>query len=258
MLTLGGMPTESEAIALAPHPAMRGYYADASAKRDFLTNIFDRAACDYDFVERLLSWGKGSSYRRQALTRAGLSAGMRMLDVGVGTGLVAREAIALLGDPRLVVGLDPSAGMVRHAADALHIPAILGVAENLPVASGHFEFVSMGYALRHLADVNQAFAEFFRVLRPGGRLCLLEITAPKRPLARFIMRAYMRGVVPMLTRFATGRRQSQLLWQYYWDTIDACIPPETLLDALERSGFAAAQRYLELGIFSEYTAIKPG
>ncbi len=61
----------------------------------------------------------------------------------------------------------------------------------------------------------------------------------------------------MLTRLATGRKQSQLLWQYYWDTIDACVPPETLLDALKTSGFANVQRYVEFGIFSEYTAIKP-
>lgn len=251
------MPVESEPIALAPHPALRDYYADASVKRVFLRNLFDRGARDYDFVERLLSWGKGSSYRREALTRAGLSAGMMMLDVGVGTGLVAREGIAIVGDPRLVIGLDPSAGMVAHAAEALHIPAILGVAEYLPVASEQFEFVSMGYALRHMGNVHLAFAEFFRVLRPGGRLCLLEITAPRRPLARLIMRAYMRGVVPMLTRFATGRKQSQLLWQYYWDTIDACVPPETLLEALKQSGFSHSKRYVELGIFSEYTATKP-
>ncbi len=106
----GFMPGESESIALAPHRVLREYYADATVKRDFLRKIFDGAARDYDLVEKLSSLGKGSAYRRQALVRAGLSAGMKMLDVGVGTGLVAREAIALVGDSKLVVGLDPARG----------------------------------------------------------------------------------------------------------------------------------------------------
>jgi demethylmenaquinone methyltransferase/2-methoxy-6-polyprenyl-1,4-benzoquinol methylase len=182
---------------------------------------------------------------------------MKMLDVGVGTGLVAREGITLVGDPRLVFGLDPSAGMVRQVGSTLKIQTILGVAEQLPITSGQFSFLSMGYALRHLADVNRAFAEFFRVLEPGGRLCILEITAPRRRLGRMLLRAYMRGLVPLLTRVATGREQSRLLWQYYWDTIDACVPPETLLHALRRAGFVDADRHVELGIFSEYTARKP-
>ncbi len=180
-----------------------------------------------------------------------------MLDVGVGTGLVARRGDRDRRRPEACNWAGSQHGMMAHAAEALHIPAILGIAENLPVASEQFEFVSMGYALRHLGNVHLAFAEFFRVLRPGGRLCLLEITAPRRPLARLIMRAYMRGVVPMLTRFATGRKQSQRLWQYYWDTIDTCVSPETLLEALEQSGFANSRRYVEFGIFSEYTATKP-
>ncbi len=251
------MPCDPEALALAPHPALRHYYADTSVKSGFLRGIFDHTAPDYEFVERLLSWGTGSWYRRQALERAGLTAGMSMLDVGVGTGLVAREGVALTGDSKYVIGLDPSAGMVRQAANGLKIRAVLGVAERLPLASNHFSFLSMGYALRHLADVNVAFAEFFRVLRPGGRLCLLEITAPRHRIGRLIMRLYMRTLVPMLTRIATGREQSRLLWQYYWDTIDACVSPETLLNALREAGFVDAQRNVELGIFSEYTAIKP-
>ena len=205
-----------------------------------------------------MSFGTGSWYRRQALSRAGLVAGMRVLDVAVGTGLVAREEITLTGSPKLVIGLDPSAGMMRQAVASLNIAAVMGIGEQIPMAGGQFDFVSMGYALRHLVDLNLAFSEFLRVLRPGGRLCLLEITAPKNRLARALLRGYMRWAVPLLTRVTTGRASSQLLWQYYWDTIQACVRPAEIEAALHRAGFEGIRRRDELGIFSEYTAVRPG
>src|SRR2546428_14161610 len=97
----------SIADIVAPHPALPRYYDDGvSGKRSFVRRIFNQTAGDYDRVERVMALGSGSWYRRQALRRAGLAAGMRVLDVAIGTGLVAREEIDIAGDPRLVLGLD--------------------------------------------------------------------------------------------------------------------------------------------------------
>ncbi len=252
---LAGM--SADPITLPPHPTLEAYYAGASVKRGFLQEIFDATASDYDHIERLLSFGSGRWYRRKALLRAGLASGMKVLDVAIGTGLVASEEIGIVGSPRLVTGLDPSMGMMRRAVDSLGISAVLGVGEQLPLLSGQFHFLSMGYALRHLGDLNRTFAEFFRVLRPGGRLCVLEITAPSGRLGRAFLRGYMRHIVPMVTRITTGRAQSQLIWQYYWDTIEACVSPAAVMDAIRNAGFEEVQRHAELAIFSEYTAIKP-
>lgn len=241
---------------LPPHPALSNWYGPAPSKRRFLRAIFDDTAGDYDHVERLLSWGQGSRYRREALERAGLSTGMKVLDVAAGTGLVAREEVTLLGDPRLVIGLDPSPAMLRQAAAGLGIAAVLGVGEQIPFAADQFDFLSMGFALRHLADLHRAFAEFYRVLRPGGRVCILEITAPRGRMTRALLRGYMRGIIPLLTRFTTAGRSSQRLWQYYWDTIEACLPPEALMEAMHSAGFADVHRNDEFRIFSEYTATK--
>ena len=255
--TLAPMSAEPLATALPPHPTLKAYYTGASVKRGFLREMFDTTAPDYDYVERLLSFGTGRWYRRQALRRAGLSTGMKVLDVAVGTGLVAREEIALTGEPGLVIGLDPSIGMMRRAVDALGIAAVLGVGEQLPLIGGQFDFLSMGYALRHLSDLNRAFSEFYRVLKPGGKLCVLEITAPRGWLGRAVLRGYMRNLVPLLTRITTGRADSQLLWRYYWDTIEACLRPEKVMDAIRDAGFIAVNHFAELGLFSEYTATKP-
>jgi demethylmenaquinone methyltransferase/2-methoxy-6-polyprenyl-1,4-benzoquinol methylase len=250
------MSSTTTSLPLPPHPPMESYYGKSPAKFGFLQSIFDNTAEDYDHVERLLSLGSGKWYRRQALVRAGLVTGMKVLDVAMGTGLVAREEISITGNSRLITGVDPSYGMLRRAVDSLNVSAVLGIGEQIPFADAQFDFLSMGYALRHLGDLRLAFAEFHRVLKPGGRLCILEITKPKKIWSRILLRGYMRTIVPLLTRITTGRKSSQQLWQYYWDTIDACLPQEAVMDALQAAGFVHVQRHMELGIFTEYTAQK--
>jgi demethylmenaquinone methyltransferase/2-methoxy-6-polyprenyl-1,4-benzoquinol methylase len=247
-------PPLPAAEALEPHPQLEGYYQ--GSKGAFIRRIFDQGARDYDRIERMMALGSGSWYRRKALLRAGLAGGQRALDVAIGTGLVAREAIGIVGETGRVVGVDPSAGMLGQARKALAISAVMGVAEQLPVTEGAFDFVSMGYALRHVSDLRAAFGEFHRVLRPGGTVCILELTRPAGRVRTALLRAYMRGVIPLLGRLVTRNAPSQLLWQYYWDTIESCIAPEQVMGALEGAGFVDVKRHTELGIFSEYTGRK--
>jgi demethylmenaquinone methyltransferase/2-methoxy-6-polyprenyl-1,4-benzoquinol methylase len=236
-----------------PHPILPEYYADGAAKRSFVGRLFDASAGDYDRVDRLLALGSGSWYRRQALLRAGLAPGMRMLDVAVGTGLLAREAVRILGDAGSVVGVDPSAGMLAVAA-AGGPKLVQGRAERLPFADAAFDFLSLGYALRHVSDLAGILGEFRRVLKPGGRLLLLEITLPEGRLARAALKGYMRRVVPWLSRVVARHPETPRLYRYYWDTIEACVPPGQVLATIAAAGFAGADRVVQLGIFSEFRA----
>jgi len=240
-----------------PHAPLPAYYGSDDEHRAFLRRIFDDTASDYDRIERVLAFGSGPLYRRSALRRAGLESGAQVLDVGIGTGLVAREALALIGGQGRLVGVDPSPGMMNEIA-LPGVELICGRAEALPREAASSDFVSMGYALRHIDDVGAAFAEFFRVLRPGGRLLVLEISKPAGPVGTALLKAYMRAVVPAIARLVARRRDTAELWRYYWDTIEACIEPEQVLGLLRAAGFESAKRHLELGIFSEYTAVKPG
>ncbi len=243
--------------ALRPHPDLERYYAGGEpGRRRFVRDIFDSTAGDYDRVERMMALGTGSWYRRRALERAGLKAGMRVLDVAMGTGLVAREAVALAGSPGLVTGLDPSAGMMRQALRTLTTPVLLGFGEQAPCRDATFDFLSMGYALRHLSDLAVTFREFHRVLKPGGTVCILEMTPPRAGLGRALLRLYVRGIIPVLTRLTTRHANTAYLWQYFWDTMASCVPPLQVLDALRAAGFADAKRYVELGMFSEYTGTR--
>jgi demethylmenaquinone methyltransferase/2-methoxy-6-polyprenyl-1,4-benzoquinol methylase len=235
-----------------PHPVLPAYYADADGKRRFVGRMFDASASDYDRVDRLLALGTGSRYRADALRRGGLAPGMRMLDVAVGTGLVAKEAVRIVGERGCVVGVDPSAGMMSAAAAGLTL--VRGRAEALPFAAASFDFVTMGFALRHLSDLDRVFGEFRRVLKPGGLLLVLEITRPEGRLAGALLKAYMRGVVPWMARLVGRSRDTPALYRYYWDTIEACISPAQVMAGIAAAGFAGVRRALTLGIFSEYGA----
>jgi demethylmenaquinone methyltransferase / 2-methoxy-6-polyprenyl-1,4-benzoquinol methylase len=249
-------PTGQRGEPLAPHPPLERYYDGEGGRRGFVRGIFDATAADYDRVERMMALRTGGWYRRRALERAGVAPGMRVLDVATGTGLVAREVIALTGAEANVVGLDPSVGMVLQARKRLTNPTLLGFGESLPCSDCSFDFLSMGYALRHLSDLTVTFREFYRVLRPGGRLCLLEITPPAGKIRRGLLRAYVRGFIPLLTRLTTRHGDTALLWEYFWDTMDSCVAPASVLAALEAAGFTSVNRYVELGIFSEYRAVR--
>ncbi|HEX4508594.1 MAG TPA: class I SAM-dependent methyltransferase [Burkholderiaceae bacterium] len=244
-----------ERPTLAPHLPLTHYYADEQERHQFLHRLFDDTAEDYDRIERLLAFGSGAWYRRQALRRAGLGTGDSVLDVGFGTGLVAREALGLVGPRGSLVGIDPSAGMMRQSHLA-GVTLVEGRAESLPRPDASCDFLSLGYALRHVSDVRAAFAEFHRVLRPGGRLLVLEISKPASRLGSSLLRSYMRGVVPLLARTVARRRHTPQLWRYYWDTIEACIPPERVIAALAEAGFTNVRRHVELGMFSEYTGTR--
>ncbi|HEX8339770.1 MAG TPA: class I SAM-dependent methyltransferase [Tepidisphaeraceae bacterium] len=240
---------------LPPHAVLGRYYRDPQQKRAFLTDIFDATAGDYDRVEKTLSFGSGRWYRRQALRRAGLVGGMRVLDVAMGTGLVTREIRGIVGPDR-VIGLDPSTGMIGQALRTLDVRAVVGMGETLPFEDEAFDFVSLGYALRHLADLRVAFAEFRRVLKPGGRVLVLEITRPEGFVLRNAFNAYLNGVLPLLARATGSGAETRRLWRYYGETIDTCVPPAVILKALEEVGFRSAGRYVSLGLFSEFCATK--
>lgn len=240
---------------LAPIPPMPGYYRDEE-KRAWLRRLFDDTADGYDRVEAWLSLGTGSRYRRDALQRAGLGQGMNVVDVATGTGLVAREALSIVGPAGRVVGIDPSEAMLARARSKLAIETRTAWADALPVDDETADFVTMGYALRHLEDLHAAFREFSRVLKPDGRVCVLELTRPSSRLARMSLRGYLGLISSPLGRLAGLPPRTSELWRYYWDTIEQCAAPARVTEVLSRAGFRDVSHRLVLGLFSEYTATR--
>jgi len=136
------------------------------------------------------------------------------------------------------------------------VQLIQGFGEALPFRGATFDFIVMGYALRHVEDLASLFAEFDRVLRKPGRVLILEISRPASKLGFALMRFYMQRLLPFLTRSTTRCPESARLMKYYWATIAECVPPASILSALSNAGFQPVQRLTRAGILSEYLATK--
>ena len=240
-----------------PHPVLDEYYRTADDRQGFVSELFDGAAPYYEHVGRMFDFGSGNYFRRHALMRAGLRPGMQLLDVATGTGLLARVAKSVVGQAGRVVGVDPSAGMLREARKAPAGPIVFGRAESLPFRDEKFDMLSMGFALRHVPSLDVAFREYRRVLKPGGRILLLEVSRPAGKPTRAMLRIYLQRILPFMTRLSTRSQPAQLLMKFYWDTIDQCVPPETILEVLRQGGFTYVERRVLFGFMSEYVAMRP-
>jgi len=239
---------------VVPHPPLRDFYRDATNRERFVSDLFDGSAPWYDWAIAFLSFGSGNWYRRQVLTRAGLKKGDHVLDIATGTGVVARAAAAITDNHSSVVGLDPSIGMLIAGREKAQLTNVQGKSERLPFRDASFDLISIGFALRHFADLDTVFRECARVLRPNGKLLILEITAPESRIARAFLGAYMGGIVPVIAAILTRRARVAKMLRYYWATTRDCVRPPVILSALQSAGFRDAQRNVDIGIFSEYSA----
>jgi demethylmenaquinone methyltransferase / 2-methoxy-6-polyprenyl-1,4-benzoquinol methylase len=249
-------PTD-ERKPIPPHTPLTRYYGEDAERERYVADLFNKTAKHYNTVEKLFGNG-GLLYRRLSLRRAGLRPGMKVLDVAMGTAAVGRGAARIVGPGGLVVGVDPSQGMLAEAAKVFKGPRVRGYGQALPIKSEHFDFVTMGIALRHVSDLRAAFSEYLRVLKPGGRVWILEGHVPRSPLGQRMTRFVWAKLIPGMTLVATRSREAKELMDYYWDTVDKAVPPETIVSVLGEVGFEDARYQVVVpGAFVEYTGRKP-
>ncbi len=221
-----------------------------------MQKLFDAGAPFYDGVTGWGFLGTGRAYRKMAQNRAGVGPGMAVLDCAAGTGVMAAAAMDLGVRREEILCVDVSPGMLEVAEKKHRVRTLVASADELPLEADQFDFVIMGYALRHVKSLETAFAEYYRVLRPGGRVLVLEITIPSQSFARGCFRLYFRDIYPALTRLFTGSKEARDMMRYYWETMEAVVPPASILEVLQSTGFSEVKRHVVGGVFSEYTAVK--
>jgi len=241
-----------------PHPPLSNYYDAMEDRQRFVTQLFNSTARHYRSIEMAAGFGSGLWYRRKALQEAGLTPGMKVLDVACGPGLVTEGALTLVGPAGSVVGLDPSIGMLREAQKGACGNLVRAVGERLPFPDHCFDFLSMGYALRHVPDLQGAFMEYRRVLKPGGIVLLMEISRPCSAPLTVLSRFYIKTVLGRVFSVMTGNRNMHTLMTYWWDTIEHCVPPENVLGALRHAGFVGCTlKEFGGGLLRDYRAVTP-
>ena len=195
--------------------------------------MFDTIAGRYDLLNRLLTLGMDVGWRRLTVRRLELDPGSLVVDVACGTGDLCRELAAASLRP---IGLDFSLGMLRAArTDA---PLVQGDALATPFGPASMDGVTCGFALRNVADIDRLFGEMARVVRPGGRVGILEVSEPVNPLLRAGHAVYFRRVVPAVGALLSDGSA------YRWlpRSVSYLPEPAALMGMLAVAGFTAVRR----------------
>jgi demethylmenaquinone methyltransferase/2-methoxy-6-polyprenyl-1,4-benzoquinol methylase len=224
--------------------------------------MFDAIAGRYDLLNTVLSAGLDRRWRRRAIQSLALSGRERVLDVCAGTADVSIGAAA--GQPKAsrVVGVDFAGAMlakgqekVRAAQLTRTVQLVRGDAMRLPVASASVDAVTIAFGIRNVQGTRDALAELYRVLRPGGRLAILEFGLPRAPGLRQAYRWYFLGVLPRIGRLVSRHGGA---YSYLPQSVGAFPWGADFARLLSDTGFeAAVSRPLTLGVVYLYTARKP-
>jgi demethylmenaquinone methyltransferase/2-methoxy-6-polyprenyl-1,4-benzoquinol methylase len=231
-----------------------------SREPDRIAGMFDAIAWRYDRLNHLLSVGLDRRWRARAIRELGFGGHERVYDVCTGTGDLAVEAVTSpAGAAREVVGIDFAGEMLKFAVGKAsrlglsgRVRFVRGDATRLPCPDASGDAVTVGFGIRNVADYEAACREFHRVLRPGGRLAILEFGMPRLPGIRGLYRAYFKYVLPRVGGMVSKHGEA---YSYLPASVETFPAPEQFVTMLGQIGFTSVRAVrLSLGIVYLYTA----
>jgi demethylmenaquinone methyltransferase/2-methoxy-6-polyprenyl-1,4-benzoquinol methylase len=206
--------------------------------------MFDRIAGVYDLMNTVMTAGLHHRWRARAADLAALAPGDSALDVACGTGDLAIELARRVGPGGEVIGSDFAPEMLERArAKAPELAWECANALELPYASARFDAATVGFGARNFADLDRGLAEMARVVKPGGRVVVLEITTPRRPPLSTFYWLWFDRIVPVIGRL-TGEDEA---YTYLPHSVKRFPGPEGLAAAMERAGLAGIRWILTAG-----------
>ena len=199
----------------------------------YVQNMFTQIAKRYDFMNRLMTGGQDIRWRKRVIELAKLNANSSLLDIGTGTGDLARDALAQFPKAR-VIAADFTLEMMRvgqrngslnfSSADALH----------LPFHASSFDAVVSGFLMRNVIDLQKGLQEQYRVLRNGGRIVILDTTRPKKNILSPFIWLHMHVMIPTLGRLLTGAKEA---YRYLPETTEGFVTAEEMTARMAAVGF---------------------
>ena len=224
---------------------------------DFVKDMFDKIAPRYDFLNRLLSFRQDVFWRTQMVEAARLEPGSRILDVACGTCDVALEAYSRLRGRADITGVDFSLGMLglgKSKVRGSRISLVNGDALNLSFHPEIFDAVFIAFGIRNIMDRKGAVDEFQKVLKPGGRLAVLELTTPERGILRKVYLAYFRKILPLIGSFFS---KDDHAYSYLPESVLKFPSPVEFSRIMKESGFKNIRfKPMSLGIVTLFVGTR--
>lgn len=247
------MSQQQKSISILPVPE------STLTKKEQVAEMFDRISHKYDFLNGLLTLGIDKIWRKKAIKSLKSIQPKTILDVATGTGDFAIASLQL--NPIQVIGVDISSGMLEKGKEKILkqnleniITLTLGDSENLPFEDDQFEAITCAYGVRNFEDLKKGLKEIHRVMKPGGKLAILELSKPKRfPIKQFFD-VYFRYILPKIGKMFSKDNRA---YTYLPESVHVFPEGKEFAAILEECGFRnAQQRPLTFGICTLYNAEK--
>jgi demethylmenaquinone methyltransferase/2-methoxy-6-polyprenyl-1,4-benzoquinol methylase len=235
-------------------------YGTGADKKEQVAEMFDHIAPKYDLLNQVLSLGIHKAWRRRTVKQIADLKPRVVMDVATGTGDLAIEVVKQL-KPEKVVGVDISEGMMnlgRQKVKAKNLDNIisfqLGDSENLPFAPETFDAITVGFGVRNFAHLEIGMKGMYNVLKPGGKLAVLEFSKPHKFPMKQLVNFYYRFILPLVGRMVSSDKRA---YTYLPESIQAFPEGEKFLEVMKKAGFENVKwQPLTFGVASIYTGIK--
>lgn len=235
------------------------YKEDSSAKKEQVAKMFDNISGRYDFLNHFLSLGIDILWRRKAIRLLKDIQPKMILDVATGTGDFSIEALSL--KPQKVVGVDISAGMLEVGRTKMReknldqvIELVLADSEKLPFSDNYFDAAIVAFGVRNFENLERGLGEMLRVVKPGGRIVILEFSRPAKFPMKQLYKVYFTAILPVVGRLIS---RDQAAYTYLPESVQAFPDGEQFVNILARIGYKNPQcKPLTFGISSLYWGSK--
>lgn len=230
------------------------------AKKENIRSLFDNIAPDYDKLNHILSLNIDKGWRKRAVCEiADVQQKLSVLDVACGTGDFTIEIAKKVTEGSKIVGIDLSEGMMKVGREKIAdagVDATLeyGDCEALDYPENSFDRISVGFGVRNFEHLDLGLKEMCRVLKPGGKLVILELSVPSNPIIRWCYKLYFLNILPMIGGMVSGNRGA---YEYLPASVLNFPAPDKFIPMMYESGFLQVRHHsLTLGVCRMYVGIK--
>jgi demethylmenaquinone methyltransferase/2-methoxy-6-polyprenyl-1,4-benzoquinol methylase len=235
------------------------YGNENKSKKEEVAEMFNNISARYDFLNHFLSLGIDKLWRKRAVKELKPIAPKRILDIATGTGDFALELLSLR--PTEIVGLDISEGMLQVGRDKMKkrkvdniISMVLGDSENLPFEDGHFDAITVGFGVRNFENLEKGLSEMLRVIRPGGKIIILEFSKPKKFPVKQSFGFYSKYIIPF---FGKNISKDEKAYAYLPESVAAFPEGQDFMEILRKLGYQEVKgRTVSGGIATIYSGGK--